>query len=450
MLRIILSTLIIGLLSLPAMANSLEHLESMIQPQQVEEDLTAWLEWLDKTHPDLSYTLGDVDGFYQNIESLKKDIKEPISIRQLWRKLTVLNSQLSDGHTGIVFDSTRKLTQQHLENGGGIFPFALVFDDSKLVITDKVDGKPSKLKGYSIKKINGMAIEQVLQPLLARMHGDSLRHRKALLAKRFASYYWLYFGNEKEFVIDVVNPKGKININNVEVAASQAPLSMDKVFEHSYQFDILDADTAKLVIKKFNWPNRERYFTFMESAFKQMKERKIKKLIIDIRENGGGDDDMWKEGIVKYIATQPWRHGSTYKVKIIEGRQSEENKLGEVVAGELEANNQVVLDNPYRFEGEVYVLIGAYTYSSSILFANTVQDHGFATLVGEATGGKSGQTGGLQEFTLPNSQLVVFAPRFLLARPKGGQHKEAVQPDIKLSYDKVEPEQLVEQLMTRW
>ncbi|WDD99409.1 hypothetical protein SG35_001605 [Thalassomonas actiniarum] len=446
----LLITIMTGLLALPLAAEPLSHLESKLQPKQIQEDLTSWLQWLEKTHPDLSYTVKDPKKFYRNVATLKENIKKPVSVQQFWRQVTVLNSQLTDGHTGIAFDDTRALTRQHVENGGALFPFALVFNESKLVITGKIDGQPSKLKGYAINKINGMPIDDVLKPLLTRLHGDSLRHRRAILARRFASYYWLYFGNTETFTLDITDKSEKTAINNITVAASHAAVNSNKIFEDNFQFEILDNKSAMLTIKTFNWPDRKRYFSFIEAAFKEIKALNIQKLIIDIRENGGGDDDMWKKGIVSYIATQPWRHASTYKVKVIEGRQSEDKPLGKVISGELSANNLVENDNPLRFAGEVYLLIGAYTYSSSILLANTLQDHGFATLVGEATGGKSGQTGGIQRFVLPHSQLKVFAPRFMLTRPKGGHHMEPVTPDITIAYDKTRPRQLVNKLMQTW
>ena len=76
---------------------------------------------------------------------------------------------------------------------------------------------------------------------------------------------------------------------------------------------------------------------------------------------------MWLEGIMPYIATKPYRNGSDYVLKIIEGRQKEGQKVGDVVRGS-QSTYQPALDNPLRFTGKVYVLIGPYTYSSAILF----------------------------------------------------------------------------------
>jgi len=450
MLRSLILILSIGLFSCSLQATQLQNLNDILQPQQMREDLNQWLDFLDKTHPDLSYTVANTELFHSRINQLKKSLNKPMTALQFWREISVLNSQLSDGHTGIAISKRRQLAQQHIDNGGGLFPFSLVIADGRLIIRSLIDGQESKLKGYSIEKINGLAIDDVVQPLLKRLHGDSLRQRQAILARRFATYYWLYFGHADTFIIDVKDHDKAIKINDISITASKAEFNIEQSFAQTYQFKVLDNETAQLTINKFYWSDKSRYFKFMEESFKQLKALNIKKLIIDIRENGGGDDDMWKQGIVSYIADKPWRHASTYKVKILAGRADEGETVGDVVPGELEENNLVKSDNPYKFNGDVYVLIGAYTYSSSILFATTVQDYGFASLVGESTGGKSGQTGGLQRLILANSQLLVFSPRFLLTRPNGDNNITPVMPNIELTYDKIQPEQLVKNLMQTW
>ncbi len=78
---------------------------------------------------------------------------------------------------------------------------------------------------------------------------------------------------------------------------------------------------------------------------------------------------------------------------------------------------------------------------------NVIQDHGFGKLVGDRTGGKSGQTGGTQHLTLSNSKLHTVVPRFLLTRPKGGHNLELVTLDTKIDYDPMQPSQLIDKLL---
>lgn len=87
------------------------------------------------------------------------------------------------------------------------------------------------------------------------------------------------------------------------------------------------------------------------------------------------------------------------------------------------------------------------TYSSSILFINTIQDYEFGKLVGDKTGGKSGQTGGIQTLALSNSKLFTVVPRFWLTRPKGGHNLELVTLDTVIDYDPMQPTQLIDKLL---
>lgn len=148
-----------------------------------------------------------------------------------------------------------------------------------------------------------------------------------------------------------------------------------------------------------------------------------------------------------YIADKTWRTGSNNKFKVLKGRANKGRKVGEIIESE---NSFRDVDNSVeKFTGDVSVLISAFTYSSSILFANVVQDHQFGQLVGEATGGKSGQTGGTQAITLTHSKLKVVSPFFYIERPKGGDNHNPVEPDVVINYDKKIPEQLVNKLITK-
>jgi len=432
-------------------ANRIEHFSSMLQPEQIHEDIDLWHNWLNSTHPDLSYTVSNVDKLDHDIEALKNSITAPISVGEFWRRISLLNRQFSDGHTVITIQDWQGFTKELLTSGNALFPFEVVFNGSELVIAAKLGGEQSNLSGYVITEINDERIENILASLNKRLHGDSAIQRNAILERRFALYYWLNYGNQSNFVLKVSK---KHEINNITVAASSnvpRVITSNEQFEDIYHYEnISESDSEKialLTIKSFMWPDRDKYFSFMESTFEKVKNQKIDHLIIDIRENGGGDDDMWKRGIMPYIADKSWRFASKYKKKVIAGRESDTEKLGDVILGEVDSMVPVDADNPHKFNGKVSILIGPYTYSSSILFTNTVQDHSFGKLVGTTSGGKSGQTGGTQIFNFPHSKLIGASPRFMLERPNGGRQLELVSPDITIDYDPTQPEQLIEKLI---
>ncbi len=438
--------LVLSLLAITVQATTLSHYQSMLQPEQAKKDIEQWLEFVDKTHPDLGYTVKDIDGLYAQIDEFKNSISQPISVRDFWLKMMTFNSVMSDGHSSLTPTNRNALVDDYLKNGGTLFPFKVVFDDEKLIIKEKLNGEPSNLAGSEINKINGLLVHQVIEPLLARTHGDSHEHRKAILETRFSTYYWMYFGEQKEFNLDIVT--ADISISNIDVAATNKITRKDNHFASNFQFEVLNRDTGLLTVNTFLWlENESQVFEFFESSFKQIKEKALSHLIIDVRRNAGGDDHFWKQGIVPYIANKSWKTGSNYKAKVIAGRVREGQTEGDIMTGEISTIQQVKKDNPYKFDGKVSVLVSPYTYSSSILFTNTMQDHNFGQLVGDKTGGKSGQTGGIQMKKLTYSKLTTVVPRFWLTRPKGGHNLELIELDKTIQYDRLKPTQLIDKLL---
>jgi len=448
MLKNLIMILLVGLSSSNLYATTLEHFNSILQPEEAKSDIAQWLEFIDKTHPDLAYTIKDVDAFHSKVNQFKKSINEPISVRKFWLEMMKFNSVISDGHSSLGSPDRKALVTDYLKNGGMLFPFKVIFDNDRLIIKEQLNGEPSNFEGNEIIKINGKSISTILEPLLERTYGDSDNQRKAVLATRFSTYYWMYFGKQKEFKIQTINHSNEIN--HITVNASNEVYYSDNNFESNFQYSVLNKDTGLLTINTFLWLEDEaRVFDFLQSVFANIKENNLSHLIIDIRNNSGGDDHFWKKGILPYIADKPWRTGSNYKLKVIAGRVGKDKKEGEIVIGEISTIQQVDTDNPLKFSGDVSVLVGPYTYSSSILFVNVIQDYEFGKLVGDKTGGKSGQTGGIQRQILTNSKLMAVVPRFWLSRPKGGHNLELVTLDTTINYDPMQPTQLIDKLLIK-
>jgi len=422
-----------------------EYLDTMLQPEQVSQDLDQWLTFLDKTHPQLSYTVNDVDAFYADVKKLKSSITKPISVLEFWKKVSVFNSVLNDGHTTITFNKLKTMANQHIKNGGGLFPFEVIFEQEKLVIKSQANGKYSEYRGSEITYINGQKTSDFITPLIQRTNGDTERFRKALLQRRFAEYIWLYYGNFDSFDLTL----NKYDQQQTKYfAASQTEFNLNNVFSEEFKFEILDKNNALITMNTFSWGAEYKdVIEFLHNTFTTIEQNNIQHVIIDIRENGGGDDAIWIDGILPYIADRTWRTGSNNKFKVLEGRARSGNNVGDII--ESENSFREVDNNVKKFTGDVSVLISDFTYSSSILFANVVQDHQFGQLVGEATGGKSGQTGGTQATILTNSKLSVVSPFFYLERPKGGENHSPVKPDVEIKYDKTIPVQLVNKLINQ-
>ena len=272
------------------------------------------------------------------------------------------------------------------------------------------------------------------------MNGDTPALRTELLSDRFAFWYWKFFGEHRSFKLRIGG------VESVVEATGDTPSAYrEKTFEKLFRFELLAGNAALLTIDEFYWSEKPKFYEFTRTAFERMQAAGTRTLIIDIRANSGGDDDVWYEGVMPYIATKPYRNGSTYVLKIIEGRAKESQKVGDVVHGAQETVYQPQLDNPLRFRGRVYVLISPRTYSSAVLFSTAVQDNGFGTLVGVGGGARSTQSGGTQNIKLPHTQMSVVVPRFVLTRASG--RGGLLQPDLLVVGDPFRPMAAIESIL---
>jgi C-terminal processing protease CtpA/Prc len=356
--------------------------------------------------------VADIDAFYLQLNTITAGITDDISVRELWARIAVLNSTLADGHLKVGHASTSQW-RKWVSGGMGLFPFEVAIVNQQLYIKSNTGGTKSDYAEQQIKAINGMPYEQVMAQLLRRTHGDTDEFRQEVLARQFHRLFYLTFGYSEQFSITLAD-------EDLTLTASKSmPQSMvERSFADTFHVEYA-GESATLTVNSFSWPDFKQYLTFMDATFTQLKEKNIKHLVIDISNNGGGDDDFWMAGIMRYITDVPYRHFSHYRSKVLLKYRDPGQIVGEIESGE---NTRFIQPEPELanfFTGDVAVKIGAYTYSSAIVFANTLQDFSIAPLVGENTTGRSTQTGGIQFLNLTHSNLQMVSPRFILTRPNG-------------------------------
>lgn len=416
-----------------------------LSPAAIEVDIRALQAGILATHPDPGYTM-DRTRFERALADIRSQLIDAPNPDEVWRVLATLNPVFADGHLAVGFPDWRAQTTTHLAGGGTLFPFEVHVDASgKLVVVSELGGGRTNWKGREIVSINGVATAVVAKQLLARTPGDTPAFQAALLSRRWWLYHWKMYGAPARYELRLAGRPESASMRGSSL--TPAVLQDAQVFERNFRFRLIEPDAALLTIRTFAWEDKDRYFAFTQDAFAQIRKAGATTLVIDIRDNGGGDDELWMRGIVRYIADRPYRWGSSYKKKIIEAYRDEGEINGEVKVGEIESKIAPEAQNPLAFRGTTHVVIGPYTYSSAILFANVVHDYGFATLAGTGDAARRGQTGGIQLIPLPNSGLELVCPRFYLLPPSRGTGQQLLQPDIPLKEDPLDPDAAIRQLL---
>lgn len=433
------------LLAIGALCHPSLHAEApRFTPAQLQQDLQFVRQAIESTHPEPALRSGQA-AYERAFAEAQARLTQPLSRDEAWRAMAAMNPSFNDAHLGVLLPDWRGEARAHLAAGGKLFPFEVSIDrQGHLVIVSALGGAASPLAGRQVESINGVPTARLLAELGALVHGDTPAFRSKLLERRWWLYYWKTYGAPDSFTLGI----GGQPVPVAAAAAMPVVMAGDVSFEQTFQFRMLAGGAGLLTVNAFSWPDKQKFYAFTEQAFTALHAAGAHTLLIDIRENGGGDDDMWKTGILRYIADKPYRNGSSYVKKVLEGRAGPGEKVGDIVHGNVDSWVQPELAHPLHFGGKVFVLVGDLTYSSSILFSNTVQDHGFAKLVGAGGYAYVRQTGGTQkQHVLPNTGLEVVVPRFVLDRPSGKREPALLQPDIVLADDPFDRSVLVNALL---
>jgi hypothetical protein len=397
---------------------------------QLRDDLAYLARALNDMPADLAHS-ADVPRLELAIRDLDAGLARP-AVRDrdaAWRLFATLNPLLADGHLFVGFLDWRGETRAHLAAGGVLFPFEVrVTADCELRVRAALGGAASELTEAVIRRVERVSARTVCEELMARVHGDTRVFRADLLSRRFWFYYWKVFGAPAAFEIEFMDAQGARKIPG----SAQLPQLLADEADFSRQFQlriIAQASAAVLKLGTFAWPDKRQLFDFTRQSFEEIHRRHVSKLVIDLRDNGGGDDESWIEGVMPYIASRPFRTGSHLRKRVVVADAARHETVGDAVDAEIE-DWFPPRPGPQRFKGRLYVLVGAGTYSSAVVMSNVVQDFGFGLLAGRGDSVRTRQSGGARRTTLPNCGLILVTPRFVMTRPSRSAEPRYLTPDI--------------------
>ncbi len=214
---------------------------------------------------------------------------------------------------------------------------------------------------------------------------------------------------------------------------------------------------AYLAIHSLNMFNIEGDMKLIRPFLESIKDYKA--LVIDIRGNGGGSDSYWSNNLVPMMIDKSlsWNtyfvyRGGEFSMPFINQKlinNMDELQPIEKIREENLKNAPPELLKDYKyfyksnmvvqpkdsvgFKGKIYLLVDRRVYSSSEAFASFAKNTGFATLVGETTGGDGIGQDPLV-YALPNSGYIVRFPMVMGLTADGNCNEEhKTQPDIALN-----------------
>lgn len=355
---------------------------------------------------------------------------------------------------------------QFQRRGGRSFPIFLRIDDGVSYVGEDYSGVHEITSGDRILSLNSISMEDWLERTGQHISADTAYIANSLLEFRFSRYLWVELGEVDSFDLRIEKPNGE-QLDIAVPAKSWVGQRLDRLGRSSgFQLNgqarvskMLDDRIAYLQPGPFinvrnpsrSWDNR-RFIKFIDAAFEEFLAADAKTLIIDLRENPGGDS-TFSDHMVAWIANEPFRFASEFLIRSSkEADAANAARLAgtpDAAAGVSGLFAQKYVETPYgeqfsfdipffqprdgeRFSGQVYVLINQRSYSQAVNVAATFQDYNLGVIVGEPTSDFATSYGSIETFKLPNTGLIVNFPKAHIIRPSGNRVPGGVVPEINI------------------
>lgn len=403
-----------------------------IPVMQLHEDIDAFVNGMAARHPNYE-GYADQPAIDAHVEAMKARIDSPMTRLEFYREVGQLSYLFNDGHAFLIWPY-QELNDLR-DAGHELFPFRVEANADGLFVKQSYVSheQPALTMGARVISINEVTAEQILHDAQRYVGGETLALREQVVADRLPQMLWSLYGFIDDYTV-VVEYRNEQHTLVISSEHTWEPINISDHHDDDFYMTKLGDDTAYLYIGTFD-VDVDWFESFIDESFAKLKFDGTTSLIIDIRNNGGGNTDS-AEYLSRYVADRPFRMVSQVTEKVNTDNLSVfgSGELGDMI--EQPWNDWVdPMSTEQRFQGDTYLLISQLSYSSSIVFATTLKDHNFATLIGQETGGFANQTAQGNLFNLPNSELRAYVATRLLVRPSGDTAVHGVIPDVTTEHD---------------
>jgi hypothetical protein len=426
-------------------------------------DLDFYFKTLKETHPNPFAKISEAD-FLKELNDVKLKINPKTNLLDFYRLLSPLVSKLGDGHTNLYAPFSEINKTENLT-----FPFLCRIENEKITINEYFGSESPIDLPAELISINGISASEIIDKIDQNTSGESREYRLDKIANRymFGLIFNLFFDLDSsvELIYKHNNAKLTSKVENLtmgqikshfEILKNQPAKKVEQKTLKTYQpfsLDLLDNKIALLKINSFLFDNEQDYYEFLRESFKNLKKQKTKNLIIDLRENKGGDSKNGDE-LLKYIIKKPFKQYDKVSVKYSQFQKDYYYKLcqkdstkcstydyyKEQNNGRLE-NLDIIEDvDPYlenNFNGNVFLLQSLTTFSSGSNFAQAFKHYEIGKIIGSETGGQLISYGDMIYGRLPYSNLniSISTKEFVLVGAKVNVNSGVI-PDFIIDRDK--------------
>lgn len=412
---------------------------------QLREDLKTLKDSLEVIHPAL-YRYANKLRLDSAFNAAGKLIDKPLTQAQFYGIAAPIISMIGDIHTTI---EPSDETFNYLATQTDLFPFDTRIINQKVYIASNNSADTTIPAGSRIMAINNESIDKLLTKMKRYFSDEGTNETLQLkrIEQRFAFQYYLTNGYARNFTLTystdnkppvtkqvAAQPFSMIRQNRTRNQAKHPNLR--SLFPQPPYLSLTINGQQHAAVMTIRWFQNdvlqganESFKPFIDSAFNIIQTHRIDHLVIDIRNNGGGEsgnasylyawltqrpfrflhameanEKTYMDDVKRSIKYQPAT--DTHKYQTADSTTQYQQLFG--------FNVQQPVKNNYT--GRLYVLIDGLTTSAATQFAALVKQNKRGILIGETAPGSlyGGSGRGYSYFYLPHSGLLTMISQYRL------------------------------------
>lgn len=414
---------------------------------QLQEDFKVFRYNLEQVHAGLYYYTpkSTIDAA---LDAAYAKIDHPMDEIEFHRLLTPLLPKIANGHT--LFIPSQAYFKQRRSNHL-IFPFSVYYDQGEVYVLRNSSNEDNIQQGAKIITINDTAVKEIFNHFVENetRDGANLTLPQATAAEAFSRLYAAHYGNPAMYKLELEQPTGELvtfeiaglQLKDIRVNREKRYGKPEKPWhEINNNALLLDIkkDIAIMTIRTFSSDYAkkvgQKFKPFYKDAFAKIAAADVQHLIIDMRQNGGGDPmptiELFRHlhdqpfpfyrdvtAITKKLPNPEYYASDVFTVKAASFLAM--RKRGEVYAvkqnmlSSMAGLKGLKVSKPAKkniYKGKVYVLTDAGSFSATGEMAGIIKNYDRAIFIGEETGGNpSMNVSGLNPaLILPNTKVRAF------------------------------------------
>lgn len=430
-----------------------------ISKEEARKDFLVFKSALVEAHPGI-YRFESRETFDSLFRNIETALVDSISQTEFFRLLSPVVASVRCGHTKFFPEGflDEDYLYHYFYGTDRLFPLKLHFSGLEGYLLDSYDQSTDIQRGTEILSINDKPVSEIVSYLFQNIVADGRveSSRYLELNNFFSAYYANLIESPGQFRLTLRKNNGEITTALIPATTLSKIIEYEKKNtdneEPNFILTFPDEKVALMRIKAFYPLSREDNFKrFLKSSFAEINSVNPERLIIDLRNNEGGND-KWGALLFSYLTDKSFKYYETLRLPNRDFSFKEYAQMPKFY-GLLKLLIRKDKDGGYKwtihrnlktqkpsrnpFLGEVLVLVNGFSFSVTSEFAAVVKATGRARLIGQETGGtySGNNSGTFVIVTLPNSRLVLGIPMlgYYMSVPPIQAFDRGVLPDIEIN-----------------